>query len=71
MQTIEAVVNRILQDREKSAANITVASADDVPINQTESAQIIENINSAEIMDSLGENGLNAIAGALDMFRKK
>jgi hypothetical protein len=33
--------------------------------------ELIEEINFDGAMDSINEDGFNAIAGALDMFRKK
>jgi hypothetical protein len=57
---IETIVCRILQDKLPALASL----------NQTEALQSTEDINADDIIGSFGENGLNAIAGAMDMFKK-
>ena len=44
------------------------------PANRTEQPPVEvfnEDINFDEAINALGEDGFNAVAGALDMFRKK
>jgi hypothetical protein len=65
---IEAVVNRILREKEADNTN-TPAAADS--INEANPPQSAENADYDDAVDSIGEDGLNAIAGALDMFRRK
>ena len=70
---IEAVVNRILRDRQESGAFVLPVS---VPAGKVESSPLRQPPQDDEIifddsMETLGEEGFNAIAGALDMFRKK
>ena len=60
---VEAVVIRILQDRGKFADKL--ASPSTLP------APPIEEVRLDEAMESIGADGLHAIAGALDMFRRK
>lgn len=62
---IESVVIRVLREIEESKANKQVS---DISSKTPKSA---EDINIDDVMDSLGQNGLNAITGVLDMFRKK
>ena len=66
---IEAVVSRILRGRGESGANVSVVTALAEPV-LTE-PRFDEEINFDEAMDALGEDGFKAVAGALDMFRKK
>ena len=73
---IEAVVNRILLDREKcgSGTKPAITSAVSVPACDDENQSLpITNaeINFDDAVEALGTDGINAIAGALDMFRKK
>lgn len=66
---IESVIRRILRDREESGAGILPAAA---PAGQVEkSTEPTAEIHFDEAMEALGVDGFNAIAGALDMFRKK
>jgi len=66
---IEVVVRRILRDMGESGADVSNGS---VPAVQTEKEpQFTEEINFDEAMDALGQDGFDAVAGALDMFRKK
>ena len=68
-KAIEAVVNRILRDRADAAADAPVVS---VPIDPaTMQSQPSEEINYDDALEALGEDGFNAVNGALDMFRKK
>ena len=60
---VEAVVIRILQDRGEFA---------DKPVSSsTLPAPPIEEVRLDEAIESIGADGLHAIAGALDMFRRK
>ena len=66
---IEAVVNHILRDRQESGA---VGLPVSVPAGQIESMMPHDDeIIFDDAVDIFGEDGFNAIAGALDMFRKK
>ena len=70
---IEAVVNRILRDRTDSGTGATPVAAS---AGQTESSPFFQPLFDEEIIfddavEALGEDGFNAIAGALDMFRRK
>ena len=66
---IESVVNRILRDKEYSSGDkindTTALKENKKPISD------VEEINYDDALESLGEEGFNAVAGALDMFRKK
>ena len=67
---IEAVVSRML--RESGADLVSVPSPagvvdDPAPILVSSADEIIY----SDAIDALGEDGINAVAGALDMFRKK
>ena len=66
---IEAVVYRILRDRGESGAEVSSISASAEPM-QSE-PRFDEEINFDEAIDALGEDGFKAVAGALDMFRRK
>jgi len=66
---IEMVVNKILRDRSESGADMQSVSATVGRIEnpkQTD-ADVIFDV----VADTLGEDGLNAISNALNMFRKK
>lgn len=66
---IEAVVYRILQDREDSGPNKAI---NETPPGQPKPPRRpAEEINFDDALEALGENGFNAVAGALEMFRKK
>ena len=69
VKAIEAVVNRLLEDRERNHAVKTVNPSADrrpkTPLPKT------EEINFDEALEALGEDGFNAVAGALDLFRRK
>jgi hypothetical protein len=66
---IEAVVNRILRDKSLVGTNTSDAF---VCVPQADINTIpAEEIDFDEAIEALGENAFNAIAGALDMFRKK
>jgi len=68
-KVIEAVVNRILRDRAESVA---YAPAGAVSVKRTEmQSQPADEINFDDAVEALGEDGFKAVAGALDMFRKK
>jgi len=66
---IEAVVFRILRNRGENVADIAAVAAPVEPI-ATEPC-FDEEINFDEAIDTLGEDGFKAVAGALDMFRRK
>ena len=66
---IEAVVSRILRDREKDGAGTLPDAA---PVGKAENISLPDaEINFDEAVEALGDDGFNAIAGALDMFRRK
>ena len=66
---IEAVVYRILRDREENGADVSAVST---PVERAENEpRFDEEINFDEAMDTIGEDGFKAIANALDMFRRK
>ena len=68
-KAVEAVVRRILRGREDSSAGRQPGAAS---VNQSEPPpQSAEEINFDDAVEALGEDGINAVAGALDMFRKK
>ena len=62
---IEIIVNRLLRGKSQGTE---VKHDSGISVKRTE---LIEEINFDGAMDSIGEDGFNAIAGALDMFRKK
>ena len=70
---IEAVVNRILLDWLESGAgslpiSVPTSSVDDSsPINTDHANDIVY----SDAVEALGEDGLSAVAGALEMFRRK
>ena len=66
---IESVVNRILRDTEYNGGGKMNDATMSGEIKKTISD--IEEINYDDALESLGEEGFNAVAGALDMFRKK
>ena len=70
---VESVVNRILLGREKRGAVVSAAApAVSVPAGKEEHLPLPDSeIGFEDAVDSLGEDGFNAIAGALDMFRRK
>jgi hypothetical protein len=69
IKAIEAIVNRILLNRE---ANGTDKAVDATPIVQSKRTQpLAEEINFDDALEVLGSDGFNAISDALDMFRKK
>jgi len=66
---IEAIVNKILKNRENNGAGILSAA---VSAGQNENILLIDaEVDFDEAVEALGDDGFNAIAGALDMFRKK
>ena len=68
-KVIEAVVNRILRDRADAAADAPI-----VPVPKDPAAmqsRPSEEINYDDALEALGEDGFNAVTGALDMFRRK
>ena len=68
-KVIEAVVKRLLRERGEIADHV---SADSIQKTQAENEpQFAEEIFFDEAMDALGQDGFDAVAGALDMFRRK
>lgn len=68
IKVIEAVVNRILRNRQENGENIT----NDVIIPEKEKEPIIaDEINISDALDVIGEESFNTITSTLDMFRKK
>ena len=70
---IEAVVSRMLQSLRENGTGVLPVST---PAGQVDDLSPSALISGNEIiyddaLESLGEDGYNAIAGALDMFRKK
>ena len=66
---IEAAVNRILRNRETSGTGILPVTA---PLEQEcKQPTPVEDIVFDDDTESLGEDGYNAIASAMEMFRKK
>lgn len=69
VKVIEAVVNRILRDREENGSGKTSGSDTNrqvnVPLNTT------EEISFDDALEVLGQDGFEAVAGTLEMFRKK
>ena len=69
-KVIEAVVNRILHDRDEKSRNDVVPEV--VPQRAKEKMDLpSDEISFDEALDALGQEGFNAVAGVLDMFRKK
>ena len=72
-KVIEAVVNRILKNREIPIAGQHPAKPIDTYADMNEGTAhipLVEDITFDDALDELGEDGLNAVLGALDMFRK-
>jgi hypothetical protein len=66
---IETLINRLLTNKKSSDINNT--SKEDVPINNhNESSESINEINIDDAFDTLGQDGLNAIQNAMEMFRR-
>ena len=72
-KAIEAVVNRILRGKVVDTGSVRQpASASATPAGQEpKRAHPVEEISFDDAMESLGEDGFNAVVGALDMFRRK
>ena len=66
---IEAVVARMLRGREETAPGVQAAHISEQ--REEEQPRFDEEIIFDDAMDALGQDGINAIADALDMFRKK
>ncbi|MCL2772676.1 MAG: hypothetical protein FWD71_04930 [Oscillospiraceae bacterium] len=66
---IEVVVNRILRDREES--NKDKINDETTPGKLKKQSPVTEEISFDDALESLGKNGFNVVADALDMFRKK
>ena len=74
-KVIEAVVNRILHDMEIS----TVGRSSEKPADTSADATVgsghmplpVEDISYDDALDELGEDGLEAVLGALEMFRRE
>jgi hypothetical protein len=70
---IKTVVSRMLRDWRESGAGILptsvpAGSVDDIPQSAADRA---DDIIYNDTVETLGEDGLSAVAEALDMFRKK
>ena len=74
-KVIEAVVNRILKDKEISTVGrSTEKPADTSAVANGDSAHMllpVEYISYDDALDELGEGGLEAVLGALEMFRRE
>ena len=69
---IEAIVNKILHDREESNTGPLTAGASVSQIEKPLRANTNDtNIVFNEAVEALGRDGFNAIAGTLNMFRKR
>ena len=70
---IEAVVNRILQGRNNSGAGVIPVSAPAGHADEPSPSALAftDDLVYDDAVEALGEDGYNAIAGALDMFRRK
>ena len=64
---LEAAINRILLSKEKGNAGILPVSP---PLTHVHESQPIDVINKVDDIDTLGENGLNSITNAMEMFKK-
>lgn len=67
IKVIEAIVNRILRDRVENTADKPVATTPQAKV----PPKTTEDINFDDTLEALGTDGLNAIAGAMEMFRNK
>ena len=65
---IEAVVNRIMKDKAITVSQKPVDAV--VDINENTVAMLSEDITFDDALVELGEDGLNAVLGALEMFRQ-
>jgi hypothetical protein len=68
---IEAVVKRILRGMDADEAAKPAAHAKQAEPMPMPAGEMSEDSIFDEAMEAVGEDGFNAIAGALDMFRKK
>jgi len=69
-KAIEAVVNRVLMDRSGHRADKPQMGGV-APVAQTDkSPNLTDEIEFNGSIEAFGESGLNAVAGALDMFRR-
>ena len=67
VQNTKAVVNRLLRDRTDSGTETT---RNPIPVKPAgEQPQFAEEIDFNEAIEALGEDGINAIADAMEMFR--
>jgi len=64
---IESVVSRFLNVRAVNSAGTSIGSVPEDLL--SEQPQFVEEINFVETMTALGEDGINAIADAMEMFR--
>jgi hypothetical protein len=67
---IEAVVNRILRDRAEAGTGDPPNSAS-VSQGGTTKRTFAEEMSFDDAVEALGQDGFDAIVGALDLFRKK
>jgi len=69
IKLIETVVNRILRDKEENGANKSNDGVLSVKMKKT--VPDVDEISYDDALEALGEDGFNAVAGTIDMFRKK
>ena len=67
-RAIEAIVKRLLSEREIAGINQPASAADNQPENTLLSS---EEINFDDALEAIGGDGFSAIADALEMFRSK
>ena len=65
---IEAVINRIMKDKAITVSQKPVDAV--VDINENTVAMLSEDITFDDALVELSEDGLNAVLGALEMFRQ-
>lgn len=69
-KAIEAVVKRLLRDGAVIATDAPSDCTAETPMDEPQ-AKPAEEISFDDAVEALGEDGFNAVAGALDMFRSK
>lgn len=69
IKVIEAVVNRILQDRQENGTDKPASAVQEEQ--KKKMPKSAEEISFDDALEALGPEGFNAVAGTLDMFRKK
>jgi hypothetical protein len=70
---IEVIVKRLLRETKAVTTDSPKQHGDNptVEIQASSLHEITEDVDYDEAMEALGEDGFNAVAGALDMFRRK